>query len=86
MLKKYKAKYNVEPSLPLFNAWGYDGLMLICDALKNGNKTPEAIKKHLYNLKDFPGFSNTINFNSSGSSPVTEKMYRIVGGEFVLLE
>jgi len=82
LLDKYRAKHGREPTLPLFSAWGYDGLMLICEALATGATTPEAIKKYLYQLKDYPGLSNTINFTPKGSSPVIEKMYRISGGEF----
>ncbi|MDC0358839.1 ABC transporter substrate-binding protein [Oligoflexia bacterium] len=80
--RKYKSRYGRKPKLPLFSAWGYDGLMLICEAVKSEAITSEAIKQFLYDLKDFPGLSNTINFTPEGSSPVIEKMFKITEGKF----
>lgn len=80
--EKYRARYEKEPKLPLFNAWGYDGIMLICSAIENGALNSNSIKEHLYSLKDYKGLTNSITFTKEGTSPLIEKMYQINKGEF----
>ncbi len=67
----FKAKYGADPKP--FAAQGYDAMAICLQAIVNaakdaGNKMPprEAVSAAVRALKDFPGITGTINFNSKG--------------------
>ncbi len=67
----FKAKYNSDPKP--FAAQGYDSMAICLKAIENaakdaGNKIPDrlSVAKAVRALKDFPGITGTINFNSIG--------------------
>ena len=77
----FKAKYNADPKP--FSAQGYDSMAICLKAIENaakeaGNAMPtrEAVTKAVRTLKDFPGITGTINFNSKGDL-VTAKYFVI---------
>lgn len=78
--EKYFKKYNKEPTQIIYNAWGYDSIHLIKEALKENT-----IKKGLYNLR-YDGVSGIIDFDENGSSKVLEKMFIIKNNDFILIE
>jgi branched-chain amino acid transport system substrate-binding protein len=82
----YRKKFQREPTLPLFVAWGYDGIRLLTSAVSKVGPKSEAIKDYLYTIAGFPGASSTISFNREGSSPVIERMFVIRGGRFEIVE
>jgi branched-chain amino acid transport system substrate-binding protein len=82
----YRRKFKREPTLPLFVAWGYDGIRLLTSAISKVGPDSEKIKEYLYTVDGFPGASSRITFNRSGSSPVMERMFVIRGGKFELVE
>lgn len=77
----FKAKYGSDPKP--FAAQGYDSMALCLKAVENaakeaGNKLParDAVANAVRALKDFPGITGTINFNSKGDL-VTAKYFVI---------
>jgi branched-chain amino acid transport system substrate-binding protein len=67
----FKAKFNADPKP--FAAQGYDSMAICLKAVENaakanGNKLPTraAVAQGVRALKDFPGITGTINFNSKG--------------------
>lgn len=85
LLQKYRERYGRTANLPLFVAWGYDAVHLFARAIEQAGENPQKIKDFLYSVRGYPGASGTISFNSRGSSPVLEKMYRIKNGKFKLV-
>jgi branched-chain amino acid transport system substrate-binding protein len=77
----FKAKYNADPKP--FAAQAYDAMAICLKAVENaakanGNKTPtrQAVTDAVRALKDFPGITGTINFNSKGD--LTSAKYFVI--------
>ena len=77
----YKAKYNADPQP--FGAQGYDSMGICLKAIENaakanGNKVPTraAVADAVRALKDYPGITGKINFNSKGD--LTEALYFVI--------
>jgi len=73
----FKAKYNADPKP--FAAQGYDSMAICLKAIENaakanGNKMPTraSVAQAVRALKDFPGITGTINFNSKGDLTVAK--------------
>lgn len=84
-IEAFKAKHNGE--LPgLFDAQGYDAVMLLVDAMKRGNSVdPKTFKTALAQTKKFEGVSGTISMQASREpikSPLSLLMVK--DGKFVL--
>ncbi len=77
----FKAKYGADPKP--FAAQGYDAMAICLKAIENaakeaGNKMPtrESVSAAVRALKDFPGITGTINFNSKGD--LTSAKYFVI--------
>ena len=77
----FKAKYNSDPKP--FAAQGYDSMGICLKAIENaakanGNKVPTRaqVADAVRALKDYPGITGTINFNSKGD--LTEAKYFVI--------
>jgi branched-chain amino acid transport system substrate-binding protein len=77
----YKAKYGSDPTP--FAAQGYDSMGICLKAIENaavaaGNKTPtrNAVALAIRALKDYPGITGPINFNSKGD--MTSAKYFVI--------
>ncbi len=82
---KYKNKYNKEPGF--LADFGFDALNVIAEAMRQGNFEGEEIKNFLYDLKDYPGASNTITFDSKGDVANSALVIKTIkNGEIVLYE
>ena len=65
--EKYKTKYGKEPGDYLFyNVLGYDGLMVLAEAIKNSDGTGAGIKDALYKIQNFDGLSGPISIDETG--------------------
>lgn len=63
----YKARFGRVPKDYLFyNVLGYDGTMVLAEALKRSDLTGNSIKAELYNIKNYPGLSGPISIDSTG--------------------
>jgi len=84
-VEAYKKKFNgAEPGL--FDAQGYDAVMLLVDAMKRANSTdPKVFKTALAQTKNFEGVSGTITIRENREpikSPLA--LLQVKGGKFVL--
>ncbi len=77
----YKTKYSADPTP--FAAQGYDSMGICLKAIENaavaaGNKVPtrNAVALAIRALKDYPGITGPINFNSKGD--MTEAKYFVI--------
>jgi branched-chain amino acid transport system substrate-binding protein len=83
-VEAFKAKFNSEPGL--FDAQGYDAIMLLADAMKRANSAdPKVFKDALAKTKNFEGVSGTISMQANREpikSPLA--LLEVKGGKFVL--
>jgi branched-chain amino acid transport system substrate-binding protein len=84
-IESFKKKFN--GALPgLFDAQGYDGMMMLADAMKRANSIdPKVFKDALAKTKDFKGVSGTITIRANREpikSPLA--LLAVKGGQFVL--
>jgi branched-chain amino acid transport system substrate-binding protein len=83
-IETYKAKMNAEPGL--FDAQGYDAVMLLVDAMKRANSVdPKVFKDALAKTKNFAGVSGTISMQANREpikSPLS--LLAVKDGKFVL--
>ncbi len=80
--KRYQEKYGHEahPSA----AHAYDATMLLAEAMNAGKRTSEEISQYLHDLKDYPGVTTSITFDSNGRITKKEQvMKKVKDGKFV---
>ncbi len=83
----YNKKYSKEPELLIFNALGYDGILLLAQAIRQAGSTePEKIQKALLDIKNLEGAAGAITINEKRASPKTERIFQVQNGTMVLLE
>lgn len=83
----FKAKYNSDPKP--FAAQGYDSMGICLKAIENAakannNQTPTraAVVQAVRALKDYPGITGTMNFNSKGDLPLAKYfVIQVVSGD-----
>jgi len=84
-VEAFKKKFN--GALPgIYDAQGYDGLMMIADAMKRSNSTdPKVFKDALAKTKDFKGVSGTITIRPN-REPIKSPLclLAVKDGKFVL--
>lgn len=72
-IEAFKAKYNKEPDL--FNAQGYDAVMIIADAIERaGSADPKEFVDEMAQTKDFPGVSGVTTFREN-REPLKSPVY-----------
>ncbi len=84
-IESFKKKYNgAEPGL--FDAQGYDAVMMLADAIKRANSAdPKVFKSELAKTRNFKGVSGTITIRDNREpikSPLA--LLEVKGGKFVL--
>ncbi|MCG8403539.1 MAG: ABC transporter substrate-binding protein [Firmicutes bacterium] len=72
-IEEFQAKYGNEPDM--FNAQGYDAVMIIADAIdKAGSADPKVFKDSMAQTKDFPGVSGVTTFREN-REPIKSPVY-----------
>jgi branched-chain amino acid transport system substrate-binding protein len=84
--EQYTNKYHKAPGLIMFNAWGYDSVLMYKEAIMKGARTREEIKGALYQIKDLQGTTGDITVNSKGSSPKYISMFQVKNSKLELIE
>lgn len=78
-ISKYKAKFGKEPDQLLFAATGYDAMHVLAKGLQNADY--DALKQHLYSVKDYEGLTGTLTMSPDGiSRSVKEEIHQIENG------
>ena len=85
MAKLYKAKFGKEPSQVLFHAWGFDGLGIIAQAIKENGSEPNEIRIGIAHVKNYPGAIGPITISPEGSHRVGVSVFQIRNGEFTIV-
>jgi len=87
LAEKYKQKYNKEPELLIFTALGYDGVMVLAEAIKiAGSDDPKKISKAMYKVQNFEGAAGIVSINEKGSSNKLERIFQVRNGKMVLIQ
>ena len=76
--KKFREKYNIEPSL--YASKGYELAKVIIELLKMGDQTE--LKKNLLIKKEFKGLQDTIVFDKYGDVIREFNTFRVINGKF----
>ncbi|BAQ09661.1 ABC-type branched-chain amino acid transport systems, periplasmic component [Bacillus sp. OxB-1] len=86
--EEYTAKYSSEPTN--FGSYGYDNIMLVIEALKNGATDRESIRDYLEtNINDWVGTTGVFNFTAedhNGLTPDSLVMAVVKDGKWTFLE
>jgi len=80
-VEDYKSKYGVEPDI--FAALSYDSIRILALAMREAGTNPEATKKFLYTIKDFPGVTGKITFDKNGDIVGTMSIKMVKDGKFI---
>jgi branched-chain amino acid transport system substrate-binding protein len=84
--EEYTHKYHKAPGLIMFNAWGYDSVLMYKEAIMKGARTREEIKDALYQIKNLQGTTGDITVNSKGSSPNYISMFQVKNSKLEIVE
>jgi len=83
-VEDYRQKYNKE--LGAYEAYGYDAMLILAEAMEKGGANRESIKDYLTTLKDFKGVTGITTFDENGDC-IKEPIKLVVkDGEFQLYE
>ena len=83
-IESYKKKYGTEPGV--FDAQGYDAVMILADAIKRANSAdPKVFRSELARTRNFKGVSGTITIRDN-REPIKSPLALLVvkGGKFAL--
>lgn len=80
--RAYERKFKRPMTLPWFVATAYDGVNLIAHCARRVGRSSVAVRDCIANVRDLRGISQTFAFNSGGSSPQTESVFRLRDGIF----
>lgn len=76
----YRARFQAEPDA--FAAHGYDALRLVATALERaGSAGPEAVRRSLASIDDFPGATGPIAFDENGDVVQYPRLFIVKRGE-----
>lgn len=82
--ESYKQKFSKEAGDYLFyNVLGYDGLMILAEAMKESDLSGPSIKAAIYRIKDFPGLSGPISIDPTGINRDTKSAMVKYGGKII---
>ena len=82
-LVAYQSRYGGEPDI--YAAHAYDSVRLLAEAMAMEGIGPEEIKRGLLKIKNFPGASGSITFDSHGDIVQTFELCVIKGGKAIPL-
>lgn len=80
----YSAKYGTAPDL--YAAHGYDAMMVLAEALRQGGKTTSAFWKGMRSVHEYPGVTGTFQFDEKGDVQKFPHVYVVRDGRAVDVE
>ena len=88
MVAAYKAEYPDRANVPAVTALGYDGYMLLLDAIERaGSDDPQAIRDALAKIQNFEGATGMISINENGDAEKDGAIIKVVkDGKFTYLD
>ncbi len=85
LIELYEVKFGKSPKLLMFNAWGYDSLLMFGEVVGKGARSREEIKTALYKIQGLKGSSGDISVLPTGSAPKYISMFKVRGGKLKLI-
>jgi len=76
----FQKKYGGDPTT--FEAYAYDAVMVLANAVKVSDGTADGIKAALYNTKNFAGVTGPISFDSFGEVDRDFAVEKVTNGQF----
>jgi branched-chain amino acid transport system substrate-binding protein len=80
-VEAFREKFSLSPDL--YSAHGYDTLMVLAEALREGGATPNDFWQRVRGLRDFAGVTGTIQFDERGDVQKYPRVYMIEDGNLV---
>jgi branched-chain amino acid transport system substrate-binding protein len=82
-VRSFRTRFGSNPDL--WAAHGYDSVLIACEAMRrSGGAVPEKIAQALAEIRDFPGASGTVSFDSEGDVVKYPRAYIVHEGRFIL--
>lgn len=82
--RRYTERYGESPEV--YSATVYDATRLLALAFDKVGTNPEAIRKYILTIKDYPGASGITTFLPNRDVSKTVQLKKIVGSEYVLIK
>lgn len=80
-VQAFRKKYNQDPDI--LAGYGYDVVNIAAQALRTADTiSPDAIKKALYAIRDYPGVTGKTTFDSNGDVVKELRMMSVTNGAF----
>lgn len=80
----YRARYGEAPDL--YAAHGYDAVMVLVEAIRQGADSASAFWKGMRSVHEFPGVTGTLQFDDKGDVAKFPHVYIVAGGKAVDVE
>jgi branched-chain amino acid transport system substrate-binding protein len=80
----FRAKYGEVPDL--YAAHGYDAVLVLVEAIRQGADSPSAFWKGMRSVHEFPGVTGTLQFDDKGDVAKFPHVYIVTGGKAVDVE
>ncbi len=80
----YKAKYGHAPDL--YAAHGYDSMMVLAEAMRQGGKSSSSFWKGMRSIHEFPGVTGTFQFDEKGDVQKFPHVYVVRDGKAIDVE
>ncbi|AEV97680.1 hypothetical protein A4D02_16440 [Niastella koreensis] len=77
--KQFVDKYHKEPGA--YDAYAYEGAMIILEAVRNAGNNAEKVKEYLY-THTFPSMTGPLKFDRDGEVDRLWGIYRVINGKF----
>jgi branched-chain amino acid transport system substrate-binding protein len=77
----YREKYGTDPDL--YAAHGYDTMLVLAQALKQGGDIKSEFWKSIRSIRDFTGATGTIQFDERGDVQKFPRVYVVKGGKLL---
>ncbi|MCI0568149.1 MAG: ABC transporter substrate-binding protein [Acidobacteria bacterium] len=82
-VKAFRNRYGSDPDL--WAAHGYDAVLIAAEAMRNASgAAPERIAQALLSIRDFPGASGSLGFDTEGDVVQYPRAYIVEEGHFIL--
>ena len=83
-VSRYEEKFGFAPDL--YAAHGYDAVMVMAEAMKEGNATANDFWKSMRSVRDFVGVTGTIQFDERGDVQKFPRVYGVQNGDLIDFE
>ena len=82
-VKAFRSRYGHDPDL--WAAHGYDAVLIAAEAMRRaGGAVPDRVAQALLSIRDFPGASGSLGFDTEGDVVQYPRAYIVEAGRFIL--